>query len=139
MGTEPLPLHPTLTRRATVNRAFLLVTALIILASPANGEGPEMTVYKLPTCGCCAKWVAYMKKNGVDVTANDIRGLTPIKNPKGVPTALEACHTALVGAYVIEGHVPAEDVKRLLVERPNATGLAVKGMPEGSPGMEGPN
>jgi len=95
-----------------------------------------VTVYKSPACGCCRKWMDHLTTNGFAVTAHDTSDVTPIKNQYRVPQALRSCHTALVGGYVIEGHVPAADIKRLLRERPKITGLAVPGMVTGSPGME---
>jgi hypothetical protein len=115
---------------------------LIVLLSGALGlaQAPKpvpVVVYKSPTCGCCGKWVEHMRANGFDVTVNDMPDVTPIKDKQRVPTALRSCHTAIVGNYAIEGHVPADVVKKLLKEKPNAAGLAVPGMPMGSPGMEG--
>lgn len=101
----------------------------------ASAQGP-MTVYKDPTCGCCANWVEHMRREGFAATVTDVRDMAAIKDKYGVPAQARSCHTAVVGNYVIEGHVPAVDVKRLLKERPTAVGLAVPGMPIGSPGME---
>jgi hypothetical protein len=96
----------------------------------------EITVYKSPWCGCCTGWVDHMKANGFSVTVKEREDLSPIKRQYSVPENLESCHTAEIDGYTIEGHVPAEDVMRLLAERPKAKGLAVPGMPIGSPGME---
>lgn len=98
---------------------------------------PEVTVYKSPTCGCCTKWVEHLRANGFDVTGADVSDLTQVKDRYGVPSELAACHTAIVDGYVVEGHVPADVVQRLLKERPAVAGIAVPGMPVGSPGMEG--
>ena len=95
-------------------------------------------VHKSPTCGCCSKWVEHMREQGFQVRTTDTQDLTQFKRNHGVPAALESCHTALVAGYVLEGHVPAADIKRLLEERPALAGLAVAGMPIGSPGMEVP-
>jgi hypothetical protein len=97
-----------------------------------------MVVYKTPTCGCCGAWVDHVKANGFKVEVHDLDGLTEIKRQHSVPDRLSSCHTARIGGYVIEGHVPAEDIQRLLRERPAVHGIAVPGMPMGSPGMEGP-
>jgi hypothetical protein len=97
---------------------------------------PSVTVYKSPTCGCCSKWVDHMRTNGFDVKALDVEDIDTVKRTYGVPPALGSCHTSLVGGYVVEGHVPADAVTRLLRERPKVAGLAVPGMPVGSPGME---
>ena len=97
---------------------------------------PKMVVYKSPTCGCCGKWVEHMRDNGFLVDVVEENDLTRRKRSLGVPAALGSCHTAVVDGYVIEGHVPAQDVHKLLAERPQGKGLAVPGMPAGSPGME---
>ncbi len=102
-------------------------------------ELPEITVYKSPTCGCCAKWVTHLEENGFDVKPIDLANVNEMKIRYGVPGDLTSCHTALVDGYVVEGHVPADVIKQLIEERPEAAGLAVPGMPIGSPGMEGPN
>lgn len=109
-------------------------------ATPAIPDSMlAMTVYKSPTCGCCAAWVDHVKAAGFRVTVVDTSNLEPIKARYGVLPGQGSCHTATVGGYVIEGHVPAADIRRLLTERPHVVGLAVPGMPVGSPGMEGPN
>ena len=102
---------------------------------------PTLLVYKTATCGCCAGWVEHMRQAGFTVDARDLPNNTELMRVKvdaGVPGAMATCHTALVDGYVVEGHVPAEQVKRLLAERPEVAGIAVPGMPIGSPGMEGP-
>jgi len=95
-----------------------------------------VTVYKSPACGCCGEWVKHIRANGFRVEALDVADVTPIRRRYGVPEELASCHTAVVGGYAIEGHVPADDIKRLLRERPRVRGLAVPGMVVGSPGME---
>ncbi len=107
--------------------------------APAPAALPPLTVYKSPTCGCCVKWVEHMRKAGFTVEVNDVDNVHPIKMRVGVPAGKGSCHTAEVAGYFLEGHVPATDVKRLLTEKPKAKGLAVPGMPAGSPGMEMPN
>jgi hypothetical protein len=104
---------------------------------PGTGFAAEVTVYKSPWCGCCSKWIEHMRANGHSVKTQNIEDLDRIKKMAGVPKHLQSCHTAMIDGYVIEGHVPAEDVARLLSERPKAKGLATPGMPTGSPGMEG--
>lgn len=94
-------------------------------------------VYKTPQCGCCKAWVEHLSNNGFQVETMDMPDLALVKQKYGVTPALEACHTAVVGNYVVEGHVPADVIKRLLKERPAVVGIAVPGMPAGSPGMEG--
>ena len=100
---------------------------------------PEIvTVWKTPSCGCCKDWVAHLRKEGFSVVTNDVNDTAPVRQKLGLPANFGSCHTAQVGGYVIEGHVPASEVKRLLREKPVAIGLAVPGMPVGSPGMEMP-
>jgi hypothetical protein len=106
------------------------------MATPV-AQRDTVTVYKSPTCGCCANWVDHMREHGYTVVVNDLEDVQPVKTREGVTDALSSCHTATVGGYVVEGHVPAADVQRLLSERPAITGIAVPGMPMGSPGMEG--
>jgi len=111
------------------------------LASAAPDQSlPTLVVYKTSTCGCCGGWVEHMRQAGFTVDARDVDNteLMRVKVDAGVPGAMATCHTALVDGYVVEGHVPAEQVKRLLAERPQVSGIGVPGMPMGSPGMEGP-
>ena len=115
--------------------------AALTQASP-DQQLPSILVYKTATCGCCRGWVEHMRQAGFAVDARDLPGnveLMGIKVDAGVPGELATCHTALIDGYVVEGHVPAEQVKRLLAERPAVAGIAVPGMPVGAPGMEGPN
>lgn len=107
----------------------------LIGGAPAVAD--ELVVYKSPSCGCCQGWAGHLRSNGFRVTVKNVDDLDPIKASAGVPDALISCHTAMVGGYVIEGHVPAASIRRLLAERPDVRGLAVPGMPAGSPGMEG--
>lgn len=111
-------------------------TAPTDLASAVDPSLPAVTVYKSPTCGCCSAWVDHLRENGFPVETVDVDDLQAVKAEYGIPPGLQSCHTAVVDGYVVEGHVPAADVKRLLAERPEAAGLAVPGMPVGSPGME---
>jgi hypothetical protein len=114
-----------------------LATLCAALAVPAvRAAAPEVEVWKSPTCGCCGKWVNHMKANGFSVTTNDVGNLAGWRARHGMPSKYGSCHTARVGGYTLEGHVPAADVQRLLRERPDAIGLAVPNMPIGSPGME---
>jgi hypothetical protein len=107
-------------------------------ATSSYSDKPVVTIYKSPTCGCCGDWVAYLADNGYSVLTEYVDNMTPIKQQYQVPTALQSCHTAIVDGYVIEGHVPVADMERLLSERPDVVGIAVPGMPIGSPGMETP-
>lgn len=115
---------------------FLVVIFSLAWLSVASAA--EVTVYKSMNCGCCADWVNHLRSNGFDVKTKDVGDVSLYKKRYGVPDELQSCHTAIVDGYVIEGHVPAKDIKRLLAEKPKITGLAVAGMPIGSPGMEGP-
>ena len=110
-------------------------------AAPVEAEGtfPRLVVHKSPACGCCGLWVEHMQQAGFPVEVRDTNELNPIKERLGVPYGKGSCHTAEVAGYVIEGHVPADDVKRLLADRPDAKGLVLPGMPLGSPGMETPD
>ena len=126
-------------------RQFLKTLAAAALVTHAgrawalpSSKPVRMTVYKSPTCGCCKGWVAHARTelSGYDIRTVETNDLTEVKTRLGVPGALQSCHTAVVGPYVFEGHVPADLVKRFLAERPKALGLAVPGMPVGSPGME---
>ena len=97
---------------------------------------PEATVYKDPNCGCCANWVTHLRDNGFSVTEVEVDDISAYKEKYGVPANLGSCHTAVIGDYVVEGHVPAADILKLLQDRPDITGLTVPGMPIGAPGME---
>jgi hypothetical protein len=121
------------TRRAVL--AALAIAALPLRVRAA--ERPRVTVHKDPGCGCCTGWVEHLQAAGFPVTAIDTPRMNAVKARLGVPHELAACHTAEVDGYVVEGHVPAAAIDRLLAERPAAKGLAVPGMPVGSPGMEG--
>ncbi len=98
----------------------------------------EVRVYKSPYCGCCGQWVKHLRANGFRVTVRNVEDMEPVKAVHGVPPTLHSCHTALVDGYVIEGHVPADIMRRLLAERPDAAGIAVPGMPSSAPGMDQP-
>ena len=129
-----------LTRRQWLAAAAgLVLLARRTYAAPVAPAAPAITIYKSPTCGCCAKWVDHVRAAGFAATVHDTDDMDAVKARYGVPTALQSCHTALVGTqrYVVEGHVPAADVLRLLREHPaDVKGLAAPGMPKGSPGME---
>lgn len=123
-----------------MTRRTLLIGALALLLQPAafaQAARPTLEVWKGPTCGCCKDWIAHMQASGFSVVAHDT-GNVDARARLGLPVQYGSCHTALVGGYVVEGHVPASEVQRLLKEKPRALGLAVPGMPLGSPGMDGP-
>ena len=122
-----------------MKRLAIALAVVSILGSTAPAfadELPAMTVWKTPSCGCCGNWVKHMRAAGFEVRVENVDDLGPVKRLAAVPEKLQSCHTARVGRYTVEGHVPASDILRLLKERPNAVGLAVPGMPSGSPGME---
>lgn len=139
------PLISLLRRRGA---ASLLALALLLGAGSLAVTGarvraaqqalPEVLVYKTPTCGCCGKWVDHMKANGFKVVTHEMNDVTPHKQRLGVPVGMGSCHTAEVDGYLVEGHVPADDVKRLLAEKPKAKGLVSPGMPQSAPGMDMP-
>lgn len=132
-----------LTRRLLILTAALALPAFTLpgLARATTDTAPAIEVWKSPTCGCCQKWADYLTDNGFTVSAKNTSYamLDRIKSQAGIGKKLASCHTGLIDGYAIEGHVPAEDIKRLLKERPDAAGLAVPDMPIGSPGMEQPD
>ena len=132
--------HPHLSRR----RALVLLgatplglTVPALAADTGPKTGPAMIVHRDPSCGCCGAWVEHVRGAGFAVTVRESDAIDAVKRRLGVPEELASCHTAEVQGFVVEGHVPAAAIARLLAERPQATGLAVPGMPAGSPGMEG--
>lgn len=147
-------LRPTL---RLLSRALLVVLPLALLAcsnasvptgqdplrvaalAPATAALPTMLVHKSPSCGCCSVWIDHMRAAGFGIEVRDVDDMGPVKESLGVPFGKGSCHTAEIDGYFIEGHVPAEDIKRLLAEKPDAKGLVLPGMPAGSPGMEMPD
>ena len=121
------------------NRRFWLMGALMLplAGMAATPKGIDMEVWKDPSCGCCKDWIALMEQAGFSVRVSDI-GNKGVRARLGLPASLGSCHTARVGRYVVEGHVPAREIKRLLRDKPDALGLTVPGMKVGSPGMDGP-
>jgi len=115
---------------------FAVVATLAGNRMVMAAASPNVEVYKSPTCGCCGEWVKHMRANGFSVTVSDVADVDAFRAKAGVPAPLAACHTALVDGYVVQGHVPAADVRKLLAERPKALGLAVPGMPASAPGMD---
>lgn len=125
----------TSTRRAVIG---MMVAIPIGLATDARAEtSPTIKVWKDPNCGCCTGWVNHLRRNGFIVTVTDTAAMQDVKARLAVPPELASCHTANIAGYIIEGHVPAHAITRLIAEKPNGRGLAVPGMPIGSPGMEG--
>ena len=117
---------------------FGLGAAALLVGRPSWAAGPSITVHKDPTCDCCGHWAEHLRSAGFTVTLRDTNEINRVKARLGVPSDLVSCHTAEVSGYILEGHVPAASVRKLLAERPAARGLAVAGMPVGSPGMEVP-
>ena len=130
-----------LTRSALTRRgmAGLLSVGLAVACAPRPAAAAALTVHKDPNCGCCAGWVDHLTRAGFSATVVNQPDLTAIRARHGVPDAVLSCHTAVIDGYFVEGHVPAEDIKRLIRLKPPALGLAVPGMPVGSPGMETPD
>lgn len=130
-----------MSRPVSITLLLLAVAAatagFVVTRSPEAAGDPRITVHKTPWCGCCNDWVDHLRADGFSVTVHEHEDLSPIRSRLDVPLALGSCHTAEVDGYAIEGHVPAADIRRLLAERPESVrGLAVPGMPVGSPGME---
>jgi hypothetical protein len=111
--------------------------AWLTFSAAAAAPQPEIEVYKSRACSCCEKWIDHLRAEHFTVRVHDVDDVSPIKRENGIPAEVSSCHTAFVAGYVVEGHVPASDIRRLLAERPKVAGLAVPGMPVGSPGMEG--
>lgn len=139
--------RPTKRRKTSRWRWIALASAVVVvsiatiwLGGPANAENADVVVHKTPTCICCNKWVAHLRDHDLEVAVVNVRNTRLTQSRVGVPRELGSCHTAKVGDYLVEGHVPADLVQRLITERPSdIRGIAVPGMPIGSPGMEGPN
>lgn len=112
----------------------LVAASLLVLGSVAHAA--TLTVMKSPACGCCAKWIEHAEKHGFTVKVVNVDDIMAVKAKAGIPDEFASCHTTMVGGYVVEGHVPAADIKKLLAQKPKAKGIAVPGMPGGSPGME---
>lgn len=139
---QTLPVLPT-GRALAITRRTALQGALIGLASCsltnlalARSNLNQITFWKTASCGCCKDWVAHLRKNGFQVVTKDVKETASVRKKLGMPENFGSCHTASLAAYVLEGHVPAQEIRRLLRENPAALGLAVPGMPVGSPGME---
>ena len=114
----------------------LALTAAPAMACSRPAKAVQVDVYKSPYCGCCGDWVDHVKASGIKTVVHEMEDVTPMARKLGVPDKLRSCHTAEIDGYFVEGHVPASDIRKLLRERPTARGVAVPGMPLGSPGME---
>lgn len=119
----------------TIRRSLLITLALSPML--ARAAGTRIEVWKTPTCGCCNDWIDYLRANGFDVVATDVHSTQSVRARFGLPARYGSCHTAVVGGYVVEGHVPVREIRRMLREKPKAVGIAVPDMPVGSPGMDG--
>ena len=119
-------------------QSLLETPAVLAHVSGEAAARPVVHVWKSPTCGCCAAWVDHLREAGFTVEVEEVQNVDQIKRERGIPRAAASCHTALVDGYLVEGHVPAETIDRMLAERPEIAGIAVPGMPVGSPGMEVP-
>ncbi len=129
------------TASASRMRRALIILAGAAIASPAalaQRKPPLVEVWKSPTCGCCKDWIAHMQTEGFQVKVNEVASTNDARARLGMPVKYASCHTATIGGYVVEGHVPARDIRRMLNEKPAALGLAAPGMPIGSPGMDTP-
>lgn len=120
----------------TRRQLLALVPAIAVFGERAFAQSPTIEIVRDPGCGCCLNWVGHLEKAGFKTTVTESADMAAIKDKHGIPQAARSCHTGVVNGYVIEGHVPADDIKRLLAQRPKVKGLAVAGMPLGSPGME---
>ena len=137
MNDSLLTRRAWIARLATTALGGAALTALVPRVVTGAPKPTAITVYKDPSCGCCTKWVDHLRANGFAPDVHDRSDMDALKDSLGVPAKLRSCHTAVVEKYVVEGHVPAADVKRLLASKPAKTvGVAVPGMPAGSPGME---
>jgi len=119
-----------------ISRRTILLAPLALIACGSAAAAQSIEVMKTPTCGCCTHWVDHLRAEGFEVNVTDLDDLTAVARELHVPDDLRSCHTARIGGYAVEGHVPAADIRRLLAERPDAAGIAAPGMPIGSPGME---
>jgi hypothetical protein len=117
-------------------KTILGAIAFAALTLGAAAHAANMTVHRSPTCGCCIKWIEHVEKHGFTVKTVLTEDMPAVKKKLGIPATLMSCHTSIVGGYVVEGHVPAADIKRLLAQKPRAKGIAVAGMPMGAPGMQ---
>jgi hypothetical protein len=125
----------------STRRSALILLGAVILPSAAfsqSADGAQIKIYKDPSCSCCGNWAKHLRLAGFETIVEETTEVATLKTRLGVPDDLASCHTAVIDGYAIEGHVPAEAIKQLLVERPKAIGLAVPGMPSGAPGMEAP-
>ncbi len=136
---KPFSRRGVLASLGAVSLAAVGIVSYSYLFGGGQAQASDVVVYKSPSCGCCGKWVSHLRRHGFRVSVHNVDDVDPVKSRAGVPYDLQSCHTALVDNYVIEGHVPADSIVRMLNSQPPIKGLAVPGMPMGSPGMEGPD
>lgn len=138
MGEMPIMSSQSIIANPTRRTAIAVLAAVVVAPSLVARAEPTLAIHvtKQPTCGCCNGWIEHLQKNGFTATVENADNVAPLKARLGVPPELASCHTAVIDGYVIEGHVPADAIRRLLKERPQAIGLSAPGMPIGSPGME---
>ena len=129
---------PAITERQLRRRLLQAALLLPFAALAAPTQKQRIEVWKSPYCGCCKDWITHLENEGFAVIAHEVDDLDAARKRLGMPARYASCHTARVGGYLLEGHVPAREIRRLLAEKPKAIGLAVPGMPVGSPGMDGP-
>lgn len=133
-----IKLSTELSRRSLIWRGGLVsLVALVPVTAATAAQDTAIHVFRDPSCGCCGLWINHLRRNGFSVNVTEMVDMKRIKSAVGVPSNLASCHTAKVGGYIIEGHVPAQAIRRFLDESPSAAGLSVPGMPIGSPNMEG--
>ena len=143
LGASPIATAATTSDGAVSRRALMVALAafgstMLMRGQARAASGVSVDVWKSPYCGCCGGWIDYMRAKGYRVNVTAVEDMDPVKVRFGVPADLTSCHTAKIGDYLIEGHVPEPAIAKLLAERPALNGLALPGMPEGSPGMDGP-
>jgi hypothetical protein len=133
--------HPVSRRRALQSLVAIAGAGLFVATQRSVAAAPELKidVWKSPTCGCCVDWIQHLQANGFLVNAINVPDSRHVRARFGMPAKYASCHTGLIAGYVVEGHVPAREIKRLLREKPKALGISVPGMPVGSPGMDGPS
>lgn len=134
-------LSASLSRRNLLSAAAVLAlgTAATLLFKPAAALAVQVEVFKDPSCECCERWARHLRKNGFNVVVNDVEDISTVKAMAGIPDYLSSCHTAFIDGYLVEGHVPARDIRRMLETRPAIKGIAVPGMPQSAPGMDSPD
>lgn len=125
----------TMHKKSVATFSLLMISVFLAACTQQQGDGPTITVYKSPECVCCSQWVKYMRKHNFNVVVRNVANTNYIKSKYDIPARLQTCHTATIGDYLVEGHVPADAITRMISEKPAARGLAVPGMPPNSPGM----